>query len=496
MKRSYLVYTFISLLVILYNVITLDNHVAWVDEVMINDSVAQYYLYGKWESTAYWGTPSLYVPLYSFISLLWYNIFGFYFIPARLLNIVLYFVLGGVLLKTIQKLIKHDVTMFMTFVFTMLFWFIGNMPMIYREGRPDILCALIIGFMFLYGMYYVNGLKKSPLPIILLGAMLLMSGLQACVFVIAMGFFGIIFYWNLKKGILKAIAFYLIGCCLGLAITIVFMYATGVLNSFIINTISESRTLWSIFLILAPLITEKKFGEINSDAPSLFDKIIDSFNYLPLIILLSFGFIYAIYLFKSNKSNGKLYKNITLQFYIFSIFIILIMNLAGRYYGHYFWMTFLPLVVFVTLSFNYGNRLIKFLALTTTFIITFISLPEFREYDDTGYENMKSFIDRQHFKSTDIIASPNAPFYELKKHCRTIYFWELFMPENTDKIKYVIVPVMDKESDAFMRCFDRSKLDALLENIKLDENKELLPIDSCDYPSLVVYKISDKAIVR
>ena len=51
--KAYVPYIIISLLAIVWNLLTMHNSLPWCDEVMLVDTPANMYFYGEWATTAY-----------------------------------------------------------------------------------------------------------------------------------------------------------------------------------------------------------------------------------------------------------------------------------------------------------------------------------------------------------------------------------------------------------------------------------------------------------
>ncbi|MBO5426956.1 MAG: hypothetical protein J5996_00830, partial [Prevotella sp.] len=55
LNNNYFVFSIISLLAVVYNMLTMSNALPWIDEVMFTDVPANVALHGKWETTAWYG---------------------------------------------------------------------------------------------------------------------------------------------------------------------------------------------------------------------------------------------------------------------------------------------------------------------------------------------------------------------------------------------------------------------------------------------------------
>ena len=488
MRRDYLIYTIISIIAVAYNLATLHNQAPWLDEVMICDTPANYYLFNAWETKAYYGGigASIYMPLYGFLSLIWYNIFGFSFIAARFLNIFLFFILGFVLIETSNSIIKGDKSKFSIIIFSSLFWFTYDLAMLYRDGRPDVLCALLSFSMVLKAIGDIKSNKTHYLFYVVVGCLLLMSGLQACVFVGWIALFSLCAYWEYRNRIIKIILLYALGCSIGGVITLFFMYKVGVFNEFVINTMYMSSTLWKCFLFVAPFFTEKHYGDIESVHVDFFTKVYESFDLLLAILYL---FTCSILLALCIKTK-KVQKSIALIF-VFPIFAIFTMNLSGHYYGHYSWMVFCPLLLSFVLILKSCNITINsVLSVLVVIVLCIKSIPHFGNIKDKAYDNLCAFIQRQPFEISDKVVSPMAPFYELKPKVKDCYFAEIYPSEKIPQVDYFIRPIHNVESDKIMNYYKgAAEMDAYFDKMTQDKSIQFIPIDTCQYPYLILYKV-------
>ena len=471
---------------IIYNLLTLHNFAPWVDEVMIVDSSAQYFLHGDWDSTAFWGSASIYVPLYGILQLIWYFIFGFSFLSARLMNIFLYLFVGLSLISFIKKITGRPISIFAAITFSGLLWFTADLARSYRGGRPDILCALFSILLIMEAYNYITYIHTKPYKLVIFGAFLFMSGLQACMCIAAIFVYFLICFWKEKVQTIKAFGYFLCGCIIGLVLTSAFMYHTGVFNSFVVNTLHQSPTLWKLFLIVAPLFTTKQFGTFSEVKIDFFDKLTESFSGQTLWTLTICGILLLMLSLNRKKS-----KNMVVLF-ILPIFIVVAMNISGRYYSQYRWMFFLPQILYITYSLVKTSTNSSYLVMSLTLIATgVISLPSFGDIHNKAYKNMSDFVNKQAFKLTDRVASPMAVFYELKPHVKDVYFPEICPLNSIPQLDYIIVPSYNTQSDKFMNYYSAGipKMNECFQKFANDTTLRLHLIDTCSNPSLTLYKI-------
>ena len=380
-------------------------------------------------------------------------------------------------------------SVFVAIIFSCLLWFTADLANLYREGRPDILCALFSVLIIKEAYSYITDIRTKPYKLVIYGSLLFMSGLQACMCIAAIFVYFLICFWKEKVRIIKVFGLFLCGCIIGLFLTSAFMYFTGVFNSFVINTLHESTTLWKLFLLVAPLFTTKQFGTFSEIKIDFFDKLAESFTSPLVWILFICGIILLILTYYRYKN-----KNAVILF-ILPVFIVIAMNISGRYYGHYCWMFFLPQLFFLAYTLMMlSSKSSHFVGSLTLLATCVISLPSFGAINDKAYKNMSDFVNKQDFKLTDKVATPMAAFYELKPHVKDVYFPEICPLNSIPQLDYIIVPTYNPKSDKFMHYYLAGipKMNEYFQNISNDTTLRLDPIDTCTYPSLTLYKISKK----
>lgn len=143
--RSNQVYLVISFFALLWAIATMEYSKPWCDEVMLQDTNANMYFYGHWDTFAYndagEGAPPFnrYFPLYTWLMFLWVSVFGFSFLKVRLCELVTTFLLGISLLSFGKKLLKKPFSPISVSMFSIAFWFTDLMMIAYRMARPDML---------------------------------------------------------------------------------------------------------------------------------------------------------------------------------------------------------------------------------------------------------------------------------------------------------------------------------------------------------------------
>ena len=118
------------------------------------------------------------------------------------------------------------------------------------------------------------------------------------------------------------------------------------------------------------------------------------------------------------------------------------------------------------------------------------SIPSFGKINDVGYKNLSEFIHRQSFRPTDRVASPMAPFYELKPLVKDCYFTEIYPCDKLPHIDYFIMPVHYEKSDKLMNYYKGVKnMELYFDRICQDTTVHVSLVDTCSYPSLELYRI-------
>ena len=248
--RSKNVYTYVllSLAFIIVNLATLSNLAPWIDEVMMLDTSYNAAFHGRWETTAWYRVVgeypfSTYPPLYQLTATVWMWLFGGSLVVVRSLNLLIAFVLGGVCLRLMRRY-GLKLTLWTTALFTLLFWGTSEMAWMYRNGRPDMLGALVASLTILAIDYYLRA-KSLParMAVVACSALLFCSAIQAAVYLIALWLFFFIVMNSRRKTVVTLLPLLLAGFMLGLLLVSLFMLLWSRLEAFVCSLVQYSATL-------------------------------------------------------------------------------------------------------------------------------------------------------------------------------------------------------------------------------------------------------------
>ena len=168
---------------------------------------------------------------------------------------------------------------------------------------------------------------------------------------------------------------------------------------------------------------------------------------------------------------------------LFSLYVPFFMNLAGRFTKPYHWMAFLPIVAAIT-SIAAKHRSWCAIFGVVAVLLTIIGLRSMQPGAQWDYKNLRSFVQRQHFKPSDTAVCPFATFYDMKRVCDTCYFVGIFPTEFLDHVDYIIEASDGDE-------FDQS-ITNYVNRLKADTMVVLTATDHCKHPSLTLYEVQTK----
>lgn len=248
-KNQLVVHVFCVCFVV-FNIFTLEwEPLPWIDDVSLVDSPVNFVLDGEWRTTAVNGDRhgdvySLYPPLYQFVLVPFIWIFGASPISCRSLNVLLVYVFCLFIYQLFQKkqLINNYYSII---VFLLLIWSASTFSWIYRNGRPDIL-NMVCATGFLISYYQA----KSKWRLILFSCLTIMSGIQACPYILGI-LVCIYSFQQDRKRARKGMYMFILGSLSSLFITSVYSYLQGHLLDFYYRTFMFSSTAKRIVCVFS-----------------------------------------------------------------------------------------------------------------------------------------------------------------------------------------------------------------------------------------------------
>ena len=497
MTRRACIYTYVllSLAFIIVNLVTLYNLPPWIDEVMMLDTSYNMAVHGSWETTAWYRVVgqypfSTYPPLYQMGATAWIWLFGDGLMTVRCMNLFFTFMLGGICLWLMKR---HGLPLitWTVVLFTGLFWGTSEMTWMFRNGRPDILCALVFVITVLVIDVYLSAKQTSTrVAVIVSSALLLCSGVQSAVYLLAIWLFFFIVSKGRRWESLHLLALLLTGILLGTLLVALFMLANGRLVAFASSIIQYSATLSSIALAVLPWAGElfgfnsdpyaQKLLELHADS-GFIERLSSITGYHSFIILSTITLVAYVVIYRNNLRNLLSDKGFIMLLCAF--YVPLVMIIAGRFPTYYRWMSFLPLLVSIMLI-VVRHRLLCAMFGAVAVLLTAISIRSMLPDNQWDYKNMRTFVQRQHFKSSDNVVCPFSTFYEIKPICDTCYFVGIFPMEFVGHIDYIIEAADGDEFD--------QRISNYVNKLKADTSVVLTAIDYCDHPSLTLYQVQKK----
>lgn len=480
---------------IIVNLITLSNLAPWIDEVMILDTSYNAAVHGTWETTAWYRVAgqypfSTYPPLYQLLATAWIWLFGGSLLAVRGLNLLIVFLLGAVFLRLLKR---HGLrpTPWTVALFALLLWGTSEMAWMYRNGRPDMLCALMLTVTALAVDHHLTAKSLTTrTAVIVTSALLLCSGIQAAACLVVLWLFFFIASKGRRMECCHLLALLLAGFLFGMLSVSLFMLAHGRLIAFGSSIIQYSATLSKVALAVLPWAGEAfgfspapyiaKLQEVTTET-SLTAQLASITEYRSFIMLSVVALAAYAVCFRDNLR--KLLNDKGFLLLLLALYVPIVMNLAGRFAIYYRWMAFLPLlasIMFIAERYSVWRAVFGVVAVLLSIFGVSSMLPD-KHWE---YSNLRSFVQRQHFKSSDVVVCPFSAFYEMKPACDTCYFLGIFPTEFLGHVDYVIEPSDDNG-------FDHSITD-YVNKLKADTTITLTPIDRCERPSLTLYQIEKK----
>ena len=498
MLRKVCTYTYVllSLAFIVVNVLTLSNQPPWIDEVMMLDTSYNKAVHGSWETTAWYRVAGqypfpTYPPLYQAAAAAWMWLFGCSLVVTRSLNLLITFMLGCLCLRLMKR---HglQLTPWTVALFTLLLWGSSEMAWMYRNGRPDMLCALLL-VLTLHAIdgYYARKSVAARLAVIATSALLVCAGIQSAVCLLTLWLFAFVVMRDWRKKATHLLSLLLTGISIGMLMVALFMLAHGRLMAFACSIIQYSAILSSIALAVLPWASElfgfsatpytQKLLELSTDS-SFCERLASIAGYRSYLLLSSITLVAYASCFR--KKPVALIGDKGFLVLLCALYVPFIMTLAGRFADYYRWMVFLPLTASVT-AIAARQRLWRAVFSVVTVVLTVIGLRSMLPDRQWDYAGLRSFVQRQHLKSSDAVVCPFSTFYAMKPLCDTCYFVGIFPTEYLGRVDYII------EAHGTANEFDQ-RISDYVNELKADSSLMLTAIDHCEHPSLTLYQIKKK----
>ena len=488
-------YMLLSMVFIIVNISTLRHLTPWIDEVMMLDTSYNAAFHGAWETTAWYRVAgeypfSTYPPLYQMLAAVWMKLFGSDMTTVRGLNLLITFVLGAVCLR----LMKHhgfQLNPWSVALFAMLFWGSSEMMWMYRNGRPDMLCALVFVFTLQSMDHYL--LAKSSAAqtaVIFTSALLVCSGIQSATYLCTLWLFSFLRKEARRKDVLRLLLFQLSGLLAGLLSVSLFMMAHGRLLAFASSIIQYSATLKAATLLALPWMGEafgfhpapyiQKLTELSTEA-SLGERLASIVEYRSFVVL-SVAALTG-YAASSWGNLPGIRSNRGFLLLLFALYVPVAMNLAGRFAVYYRWMAYLPLIAAIThLAGRHRSWCAVFALLAC--LSTALGIRSLSADSHWDCRNASSFVRRQGFRPADAVICPFSLFYDMKPVCETCYFVGVFPTEFLGHVDYIIEARNGDESDRHITDY--------IDQLKSDTKVTLTAIDHCDNPALTLYHVQTR----
>jgi hypothetical protein len=457
------------------------------DNIALVDSPVNFVLDSEWRTTAVFGDKdgevySLYPPLYQFVLIPCIWIFGVSLTSCRSLNVLLVYVICLAIYQLLQKkqLIK---SYYPIVIFLLLVWCADTFSWIYRDDRPDALnLACATGFF----ISYYKG--KSNWWLVLFSFLTIMSGIQACPYILGI-LICIYFLQPNKRKARTGIYMFIAGSFSGLFFMNVYFYLQGHLLQFYYRTFLFSSSAKSLVSFLLPYIEgiwpidvsikEALSKPTITESTSFFKNLIEAYTVnVEYIVLCAVNGLMCLRLIIKKKI---IFKSTETKLLLISVIIPAIMAIAGRFPRYYTGMCYLPAVlcsVYIVGKHNKSNGISIVYGLVTLLVVS-LGLPKTLITSDRNtYHRMETFIQKQNFSSEDKIISPFMSYYIIRNITKTCYFTGVYpLSRVPDDTKYILKAENDYGSE------NMDKYIQYCESI----GKKVSAIDSLDFPQMILY---------
>ena len=474
--KKYLFYILSFIFFLLHLSTITSSALPWIDEVMFIDLPVNLFQNGDFSTTAYAAkngvTPfPTYPPLYSFIIFIWINIFNFSILSVRSFNLFLILIssfLGLELLK------KYKISNFLKLNFLILFWLSNNFIWIFKNGRVDVLNLFLCSvYIISITQYNLKSFTK-----IILTALIIISGIQASLYVFLFLIWFYIFKFGNKIRFLSEIYIYIYGTSIGFILMTIFFYLNNSTIPFLSFIFSSAPGIKQILIYLIDLIGFKKF-EINttqivSSKFEIYNSLKQNSDFLVLFIM---NILYLIILILKNKIKIN---SLEIKVLIFILFVTFIFSLSGHFIIYYTWMIYIPVVIlFLILS---NNLFFKYTSILVVFYLSYNGINEqfIKSSISKDIIDINIFLKKNIKEKNPLVFATFSSYYSIKKITNKVYFPGIYpielLPKNPN---YIIYSELE---------FGSSNLKELL--IRYNNSYQIKLIDSLIKPKIFLYKIN------
>ncbi len=490
-------YVLLSLAFVALNFCTLNNLMPWIDEVMLLDTAYNAAFRGIWETTAWYRvagqTPfSTYPPLYQWLVAVWMRLFGGSLVAARSLNLIFTFALGAASLRLLKRR-GMRLTHGSVAVFSLLLWGTCEMAWMYRNGRPDMLCALLTVLTFLAIDSCLSCSRQQRamrMAVVVCSAALICAGLQTGVYLLTCWTYLFIVLRQRRRDVARLLCLVLAGFLLGGTMVSLFMFAHGRLMAFVCSVVPYSSTLSRVAQHVLPWMGEvlgfsvarytAKLQELQTGV-GFCQSLASAAQYRSFYVLAAI--VLAALLCRYKQHFRRMTRDTRFQTLLFSAFIPVAMNLAGRFTEYYRWMMFLPLLG-VVVSVSCRSRGWRVVFGVAAVALAFSGVRSMLPSSDWNYSRVCDFVRRQPIKQTDAVVCPFVLFYEMKPMCETCYFVGIYPTEYVQRVDYIIEATDGNRTDQPIVAYRRQ--------LMADTTMVLTTIDSLEQPPLKIYRVKKK----
>lgn len=322
MRKHFNIAILLSIIVATLYILLSDYYCfPWQDEIYTVDTAVNYVLYGDWNSTVWKYT---YPPLYGLLQVGWLFLFGVSHMSVCSLEIVLALICYLLILRicSTRKLFTKPISVYLLFI---LYWFGFYFPTIFTQGRMDML-VMLFTILLINRLISHDKEKINNVLIAFYAALVALSALYPLPAIAAFAFFLFLMAEkDQRKDYFKKGVWVAFGMAIGLCGTMAFSILTHTLHRSL-NTVAELNQNLSVERI------------------PFFQRVLNGYCDIPTFVML----MVAVLLLKFSRNN-----TVPKYYALFLFLLPLIMVLAGRYERYYFWLAYIPVVLYFVESIDF-----------------------------------------------------------------------------------------------------------------------------------------------